>query len=996
MPINYKEIVFEAAIEHALLTEGGYVKGNNANFRRDIALDSCTLISFIKATQPQEWEKLLSVHGTGVDEKFLARLCKEIEAHGMLHVLRHGITDHSIKFRLAYFAPASGLNPELETLYQANVLTVTRQVHFSPKTEQSIDVLLSLNGLPVVTLELKNPLTGQTWENAITQYQNDRDPRELLFQFNQRALVHFAVDPDEAYMTTCLKGQQTTFLPFNMGNNGGKGNPDNPTNYKTAYLWSILSRESILDIIGRFMHLQAKQIRVDGQKDFIKRESLIFPRYHQLDCVRRLEADAKASKIGKSYLIQHSAGSGKSNSIAWLAHSLSSLHNADDKLVFNSIIVVTDRIVLDRQLQDTIYQFEHKEGVVVKVDKGSKQLTKALLEKSKIIITTLQKFPYVLEQAGSFEDSRYAVIIDEAHSSQSGESAQKLKEVLAAKSLEEAANVEESTDEYDSEDEILKAIEARQRPANVSFFAFTATPKAKTLEMFGTKGEDGKPHPFHLYSMRQAIEEKFILDVLASYTPYSIYYKLAKAIEDDPKVDKRKAARAIARFVSLHPHHLAQKTEVIIEHFRQYTSKKIGGRAKAMVITSSRLHAVKYYHSFLNYIREKHYTDIKLLVAFSGRVIDEAGQEYTEPELNGISEKQLPSKFATSDYNMLIVADKYQTGFDEPLLHTMYVDKRLSGIKAVQTLSRLNRTYPGKEDTFVLDFVNNIDEIRESFQPYFEQTVIAQESDPNLLFDLKTKLEGAQIYWQSEVESFCKVFFKPKQQQLPKDLAQLYGYLQPALDRFAHADEEKQDKFKEDLGSFVHLFSYLSQLLPFGDIEIEKLFAFGKCLLKKLPHKTSEPFQLGDDVALQYYRLTKGNEIAISLQEGAAAPVHGPVEVGMVKVKPEKELLSRVIDVLNEKFATDFTDADQLFFDQIEAKMYEDATLREQALNNTEEQFSYGFSRAFMDKAADRYDENETIFNRLVEDERFQSVVKEIICKKVYKRFHGESALPKQ
>ncbi len=592
--------------------------------------------------------------------------------------------------------------------------------------------MLSLNGIPIVTAELKNPMTGQTWQSAVHQYQHDRDPRDLIFDFKKRSLVHFAVDPDEVYMTTRLAWKATRFLPFNLGNGAGAGNPLNPGGHKTAYLWErVWARDSLLDIIARFMHLEVKEKKVGAKK--IKTEDMIFPRYHQLDSVRKLIAHASANGVGNNYLIQHSAGSGKSNSIAWLAHRLASLHNDFDARVFDSVIVVTDRLVLDQQLQNTIYQFEHKQGVVEKIDQDSAQLANALTAGVPIVVTTLQKFPYATEKMGDLPARKYAVIIDEAHSSQSGESAIEMKGVLAGAAIKEKAK-EQAEEEglTDTQEEILKTMLKRGKQPNISFFAFTATPKYKTLEVFGQPGPDGKPIPFHLYSMRQAIEEGFILDVLKNYTTYKTYYGLIKAIEDDPQVDKKKAARALARFMSLHPHNIAQKVEVIVEHFRHFTCHKIGGRAKAMVATSSRLHAVRYKLAFDKYIAQKGYTGIKSLVAFSGTVFDpETRIEYTEVGMNkGIKETELPEKFDTDEYQVLLVAEKYQTGFNQPLLHTMYVDKRLAGIQAVQTLSRLNRTHPGKEDTFILDFVNETQEILDAFQPYYEQTFVGEQAQP--------------------------------------------------------------------------------------------------------------------------------------------------------------------------------------------------------------------------------------------------------------------------
>ena len=598
-----------------------------------------------------------------------------------------------------------------ERLYTANRLTITRQVYYSTTSEKSLDLVLSLNGIPVATAELKNPYTGQDVYDAKAQYKTTRDPNELMFRFRQRALVHFAVDADRVFMTTKLEGDKTFFLPFDKGYHNGSGNPPNPNGHKTAYLWEeVWQRDSWLDILARFVHLQR------DEKE--KKETLIFPRYHQLQVVRQLETDAGTSGPGKNYLIQHSAGSGKSNSIAWLAHRLASLHDAQDRKIFDSVVVITDRVVLDRQLQDNIYEFEHKQGVVEKIDQDSSQLAEALKNGTPIIITTLQKFSFVRKKTEELKSGRYAVIVDEAHSSQSGEAAAELKGVLAKEHIAqqaEAAMADRGLTE-DWQETMLREMAKRSQQPNLSFFAFTATPKAKTLQVFGVQDSpEAKPRPFHLYSMRQAIEEGFILDVLKFYTTYKAYYKLIKKAEEDPQVQKRAATKALARYMSFHEHHIAQKVEVMLAHFWRHTRHKINGRAKAMVVTGSRLEAYQYYRAFQRAVEQKGYK-VGLLLAFSGEIVDpDTGEKWTEPKLNGFKETELPDRFEGAEYRILLVADKYQTGFDQPLLHTMYVNKRLDGIQAIQTLSRLNRTENGKEDTFVLDFVNGCRRYSTSF-----------------------------------------------------------------------------------------------------------------------------------------------------------------------------------------------------------------------------------------------------------------------------------------
>jgi len=988
------ENTFETALVQSLVELGGYTEGDAPDYSPELGMFKYEVIKFLQESQPKRWDKISSIHGEDADNRVIQRLYKELDLRGSLDVLRNGFVDYGVRFQMAFFQPASGLNPDAVDLYNKNILKVYRQIYYSTKNKNSVDVLLSLNGIPVATLELKNQFTGQNVGNALKQYSTTRDNREILFAFKKRALVHFAVDQDEVFMTTKLDGSKTYWLPFNKGSCNGKGNPQNPGGYRTAYLWeNILQKDSWMEIIQNFVHLQTEEIEVEGK--IYKKEKLIFPRYHQLDAVRSIGANVLSVGMGKNYLIQHSAGSGKSNSIAWLAYRLSSLHNAADERIFDSVIVVTDRKVLDQQLQNTIYQFEHKTGVVQKIDKDSTQLASALGYGTNIIITTLQKFPFVVDKVGELPDRKYAVIIDEAHSSQGGEASKKLKEVLAANSLEQAEI--EDTNDYTGGDFVREQIERsavfRGQQANISFFAFTATPKYKTLQVFGDKDADGKPMPFHLYSMRQAIEEGFILDVLQNYTTYELYFKLTKAIEEDPNLNKKKAAKAIGRFVSLHPHNLAQKTEIIIEHFREIVSKKIGGKAKAMLVCGSRLHAKRYYEEINKYIKSKGYqNEIKILVAFSGKVTDDNYPDgVAEPELTGYGEKKLPEAFDKDEYKLLIVADKYQTGFDQPLLHTMYVDKKLSGVKAVQTLSRLNRMHPGKEDTFVLDFSNDRQTILDSFQPYYEITSVTEETDVNHLYDLKAKLDEFQVYWAQEIEAFANVYFDPKtKMNNAKQQKYLYAFTDPAVDRYkAIPEEEKQDEFKKGLRSWTNLYAFLAQIMPFIDAEFEKFYAYSKLLQTRLPKRElSESLHLDDEVALEYYRLQKIKEGSIELQKGEEGELSGTSEAGLKRAKDEEALLSEIINVLNEQFGTEFEEADKLFFDQIEAELMEDETLQTQAKVNKIDTFKFAFDDKFVDKLIGRMDQNQEIFEKILEDKAFGDLVKQLMMKKIYRRMN--------
>jgi type I restriction enzyme R subunit len=692
---------------------GGYHKRRSEDYDKALCLIPGDILSFTYATQPKEWEKFKKQHEGDAKARLLQRLASEIKTRGSLDVLRRGIKANGCKFQLAYFHPSSGLNYALLNLYAANIFAEVRQLRYSEKNQNSLDLVLFLNGLPIFTAELKNPFTGQNVEHAIQQYRLDRDPREPLFAFG-RCLAHFAVDPDLVYMTSHLEGARTRFLPFNQGRNLGAGNPPSWKSFATAYLWEhIWARASVLNLVQQFIQ-EIEEYDDKGKKTGKKR--LIFPRYHQLDAVRRLVADARAKGPGQRYLIEHSAGSGKSNSISWLAHQLSILHDAEDKRVFDSIIVITDRRVLDKQLQQTVQQFEQTLGVVENIDTTSHQLKQALENGKTIIVTTLQKFPMIVDQIGSLPGKRFAVIIDEAHSSQSGESTKSLKLVLSLGSLDDI-DIEESEEGEDLEDRIAEEMRKRGRLPNVSYFAFTATPKPKpkTLELFGTRLDDGKYEAFSLYTMRQAIEEHFILDVLENYTTYATYWNLLKKIETDPRYDRTKAKLLLKSFVDLHEQTIAKKVAIMIEHFAGQVAHLVDGKAKAMIVTRSRLHAVRYKQVVDRYLLEKGY-QYKALVAFSGTVRD-GGDEYTEANMNHFPDNQTAETFKQDAYRILIVANKFQTGFDQPLLHTMYVDKRLGGVNAVQTLSRLNRVYPGKNETLVLDFVNKAEDIQEAFAP---------------------------------------------------------------------------------------------------------------------------------------------------------------------------------------------------------------------------------------------------------------------------------------
>jgi type I restriction enzyme R subunit len=1006
---RHTEGAFETVIEATLLADG-YVAQPADGFDRDRAIFPEAVLDFIQSTQPREWKALEALHGEKTGAQVLTDLTKWMDREGSLATLRHGFKCYGKTLRVAFFKAAHALNPELEAQYAANRVAITRQLRFSKTSEKSLDVAFSVNGVPVASVELKNPMTGQTVENALRQYRNDRDPREPIFEFKRRMLVHFAADTDTVFMSTRLAGSATHFLPFNKGHDGGAGNPPDPKgrSYRTAYLWEeILKRDSLLDLLARFVHLQIEEKR-DDQGRKVKKETLIFPRYHQLEAVRLLVDEAQHEGIGHNYLVEHSAGSGKSNTIGWLTHRLSSLHDDKNTRVFDSVIVITDRVVLDKQLQDTIYQFEHKHGVVQKIDGSSRQLAEALESAVPIIITTLQKFPFVSRQLAKMAEERgeagggvlksrhCAVIIDEAHSSQGGETATDLKEVLGGQGLREEAARYMAENEEEEMDELYRSMAKRGRQANLSFFAFTATPKHKTLKVFGSDGA-----PAHRYTMRQAIEEGFILDVLKYYTTYASYFRLLKSSEDDPNVERKKAARALARFLKLHPHNIAQKTEVMVEHFNAATQHKIGGRAKAMVVTGSRLEAVRYKQSFDRYIKEKGYA-IKSLVAFSGVVTDDKLKDvtYTEEGMNlGVREKELPEVFATQEYQVLLVAEKYQTGFDQPLLHTMYVDRRLAGIQAVQTLSRLNRIHPLKEDTFVLDFVNDREEIREAFKTYFEGAEVGEEVDPTRLYDIKSELDECGVYTGADIERFGAVYFKPRQRQSPNDHQLMNAALDPCVVRFKEFQQNEADEaelWRGKLLAFCSLYGFLSQIIPYQDSDLERLYVFLRHLGTKLPGRGGGPsYQFDDEVRLEYYRLQKISEGSISLSDGQSNRLDGPSEVGSGLVREEAVPLSRLIDVVNDRFGTDFNQADQLFFDQIVEAAITDVALKEAAAVNPEDKFELVFKNLLETLFVERMDQNEEIFARFMNDRSFQKLLTGWLSAEAYRklRVHTSSDL---
>lgn len=979
---------FEEDIESFLLTEqGGYTKTTDT-YDPAVGLYTNTLISFVQATQPKEWTRFVNTCNSDPVRKFCLAFNNACDTDGLIAVLRHGFKHRGITFRVCYFKPESHLNKTATALYKQNICNVVRQWHYSAENKKSVDMVLVFNGIPVFALELKNQYTAQNVDNAKTQWMYDRDPRELCFQFNKRILAYFCVDHTDVFMTTKLAKGDTHFLPFNQGSNGagndgGKGNPANPNGYPTAYLWEdVLQKDSALDIIQKFIHCKDNKV-------------LIFPRFHQLDVVRKLIADVKEHGTGVNYLIQHSAGSGKSNSIAWTAYRLASLHDENNRPVFASVIIVTDRTVLDRQLQDTISSFDHTLGTVETIGEGktSKDLRDAINGGSRIIVTTLQKFPVIYSEVENTAGKGFAVIVDEAHSSQTGSSAIKLKTALAdtEQALREYAEIEgKAEDEIDRNDKLLQEMIVHGKHKNLSFFAFTATPKGQTLEMFGTEYSDGSFHPFHVYSMKQAIQEGFIMDVLQNYMTYHTCFKIAKTIPDNPEVPASRAAKVIRRFEELHPYNISQKAQIIVETFLSTTSKAIGGKGKMMVVTSSRLAAVRYYHEVKRYIEEKGYTNVDVLVAFSGAIKD-GGDEHTEGSLNvrkdgsHISEEQTKAEFH-ENFNVLIVAEKYQTGFDEPLLHTMIVDKKLRGVKCVQTLSRLNRICPGKNDTFILDFVNTAEDIQEAFQPFYQETSLSQEVNVDLIYKLQKELQDYNLYSANDIEAFCKIYYSGKKQD-NTTMGKMTSALKPVQDRYNKLQSDDRYNFRRQIRSYIKWYGYISQVCRMFDAEMQKEYAFCSYLLNLLPKESVQMFDLEGALRLEFYKLEDTFKGAIALQDESVA--YEPAS-GKGKAVPEqKEPLEEVIQKINELFAGDFTDADRVMLYALHDRLKDDAKLRKVARTSDPQVFAESiFPKTFDEVAQDSYVEQTEAFTSLFQNKSKYKAIMSALASMLYREFN--------
>ena len=960
---TYTEQNFEDHIEQHL-NLSHYRSLRSADYDKSLCLIPSETLQFIQDTQPKEYQRLERQYGADTSEKLTLRISNQVKSRGVLDVIRKGVRDRGCHFNLTYFQPSSGMNPDHQRLYAQNRFSLIRQLHYSQRNEKSLDMVLFLNGLPLVTMELKNSLTGQVVTDAEKQYRTDRDQREPLFQF-KRCLVHFAVGNEKVSMTTHLQGNGTRFFPFNKGIE----NPVNPDGHKTAYLWEdILHPNNLIELINNFIHEQETtekvyDHRIGAVRDE-KRTVLVFPRYHQLDVIRQLQEAIVAEGVGNNYLIQHTTGSGKSNSIAWLAHLLTHLYRSptDTHRIFDSIIVVTDRRVLDRQLQNTIKQVAQVEGVVHPVEATSAQLRSYLESGKDIIISTIQKFSVIAEEIGKLRSKTFAVIVDEAHSSQSGESARNLR--LSLSQGIDLGVTEDYTDEVsDMDARILEQMELSRMQDHISYFGFSGTPKNKTLELFGRKNAEGKFVPFHVYSMRQSISEGFTLDVLQNYTTFKRYFELVKSVQEDREYEKARTLRTLTNYVDLQRHSIETKTRIMLEHFIEHTAKTIEGKGRAMLVTPSRLHCVRYKQEFDKQMKEKGLS-YGCLVAFSDTVHDtDNGQNYTENSMNALPPSvSIEDSFKSPEYRILIVSNKFQTGFDEPMLQTMYVDKRLDGLQCVQTLSRLNRVAKGKTDTLVLDFVNEPDQIQEAFQQYYQSTILAEETDPNRLYDLQTQLDDFDLYDADTIDRFCLIFYDPDQ---PDELLQ--GILDSVVERWSELERDDREQFRSTLQSYIRLYGYISQLITFTDVALEKLYIFGHSLNKKLPRREHPDLQdVLSSVDLDSFRVQRTHDRLPLFLEEEDSELEGFGSDVATRRDPEQDLLSNIINALNDAHQTDFTTEDKVDIASIHQKVQANEELRQVIEgDNSESNKRYKFDQVVEDILLDFVNSKVDLYNKL-------------------------------
>ncbi len=1018
-----KEKDFEADIEAFLLSEkGGYVRGNQETYDKDYAIDTATMVQFLRATQPKEWKKYELTYGADAEYRLKKRFNEEVNKYGLIAVLRRELCDHGVHLRLCYFAPTSEKNEELVANYKQNILTCTRQFAYSTQNNNTIDMVLALNGIPVIAIELKNQFTGQSVENSKRQWREDRNPNELLFHKNKRILAYFGVDLYNAVMTTELKGASTFFMPFDQGsggagNVGGAGNPEREDgHYVTAYLWErVLQRDMLLSILQRYVMVQReKKLKIIIDKHGKEKETsetketIIFPRYHQLDAVERLVDDTLQRGAGHNYLVQHSAGSGKSNSIAWLTYRLATLHDGEDRKIFDGVFVVTDRRVLNRQLQETILSFDHEYSQVVTIDESvaSDALTEAIENEKQIIVTTLQRFPYIYETVGSRKGKRYAIVVDEAHSSQSGKSAQKLNATLADtdEALEEWAKLEEKTvEEMEKErDKMMEDLLAQGRHGNLSFYAFTATPKPKTIQTFGQliqkgeKEEDNRYGAFHTYSMQQAIEEGFILDVLKCYTPYGVSFEIEKSVKENPEYEEPPAVQALLAFHKSHQDTINKKAAIIVEKFREVTLRQMGGRAKAMVVSASRMHALRLYLAVKDYCKKNNIADVRPLVAFSGS-LKYGGTEYTEPMLNStperkIAEERLPLYFASELYNMLIVADKYQTGFDEPMLHTMFVDKKLRNVKAVQTLSRLNRAHKGKRDTYVFDFANDPEDIQKAFEPFYTGTELIRPVDVNYVYNFRNDIRKFHLWTTAEEDEFYEKKSGIMEAGEESRLALLSNIFKPVLEKFGKLTEDERFEARNIIKNFVRFYAYMEQIARTYDKELYKAYIFADYLYKVLPKKPRERVDLNAKVMLLNSKIKEEKMVSIALQGKPTVKGENPQKAA----PPEeaRDLLDNIIAKVNALYHGNFTREDRVVVESLLNEIQNTAGSRiaKQAANNDEKQFVESiFPTYFKEAAVKCYDLQRDAFVRLFEKEELFNALMSQMGAALYASYRASS-----
>lgn len=965
--MNYTELNFEDHIEQKLL-ESGYLKSLPKDYDKSLCLIPSKLIEFIQETQPKQYKKLTEQYGDDTNNKLTKRISEQIESKGVIEVLRKGVKDRGSHFDLVYFQPKSGLNPEHQNLYKKNRFIELRQLKYSSRNENSIDMGIFINGIPIMMLELKNSLTGQDHTHGIKQWKSNRDPKEPLFRF-KRNMVYFSVGNEKVFMSTRLSGNKTRFLPFNKGID----NPVNDKDHMTHYLWDdLLQKDSVLDLIENFVHIRkdVEKVYNPKQQKLVekKSETLIFPRYHQLNVISKIKQDILDKGTGVNYLIQHTTGSGKSLSIGWLSHMLSSLYQNPNHTnrIFDSIIVVTDRRILDKQIQNTILQLEQTKGVVNPVYETSQQLKEFLESGKSIIITTIQKFPVISETISKLGDRKFGVIIDEVHSSQSGETSKHLRKSLSKSNLDDFQESEDEEDLTQVDKMILDVINLRGKQPHISYFGFSGTPKNKTLELFGTPSEEGFK-PFDLYSMKQSISEEFTLDVLQNYTTYKRYFKLNKKVKEDKELPKSKVKTMLVNWVDLHPHTITEKVKIILDHFVNHTSNKLQGKSRAMLVAKSRLHCVKYKLEFDKQMKKMD-LPYRSLVGFSGTVHDQdTHKNYTESSMNGVPESQTEESLKEPQFRILIVNNKFQTGFDEPMLHTMYIDKRFGGLQCVQTLSRLNRTMKGKTDTFVLDFVNSPQDVQESFQPFYEGTILEEETNPNKLYSIKDDIDEYHLFNDDDINNYVDTFYK---EEIPTE--ELQGILDSVVVNWKQLEEDEQEEFRGHIYSFIRLYGYISQVITFKDIDLEKLFIFVRGLSKKLPRREGgKLLDILSSIDLEYFKIEKKFTSTIELEKGDTV-IDGIGSDGSGGIDEEPtDFVSHIIEILNESYDGGFSKGDKVKFEEIKRQVHEDNELKQVMTgDNSDSNKRDKFDRTFQLLLTSFVENNLDFYKKLSENKR--------------------------